>query len=68
MPHIELNAFVKLQGFAPTGGQAKIVIRSGNVHVNGQVETRNKRKLVLGDKVRINGRDFVVEASVLSQD
>ncbi|HZX45207.1 MAG TPA: RNA-binding S4 domain-containing protein [Candidatus Nanoarchaeia archaeon] len=43
--YIELNAFIKMKGFAATGGQAKVLIRSGAVKVNGQVDTRNKKKL-----------------------
>ena len=58
---IELNTFVKLKGFATTGGRAKLLIRSGVVSVNGVVETRNKKKLVVGDKVQIEGKMFVVD-------
>ena len=58
---IELNAFIKLKGFATTGGRAKLLIRSGVVSVNGAVETRNKKKLVDGDKVEIEGKMFVVD-------
>ncbi|MBN2567560.1 RNA-binding S4 domain-containing protein [Candidatus Woesearchaeota archaeon] len=51
--HIELNAFLKTRGIVPTGGQAKLLIRSGGVRVNGKVETRNKRKLRRGDRVDV---------------
>jgi len=63
--YIELNAFVKLKGFAQTGGQAKLIIRSNHVKVNGEIETRNRRKLRAGDKVDIQGKEFTVESSVL---
>ena len=59
---IELNTFIKLKGFAATGGQAKLLIRSGVVIVNGVVETRNKKKLVVHDKIEVNGKVFVVES------
>lgn len=58
--YIELNAFVKIKGFAPTGGQAKVIIRSGAIKVNEIVETRNKKKLREGDVVEYVGKRFTV--------
>ena len=58
---IELNAFLKKKGLAGSGGQAKHIIRSGIVKVNGEVDTRNKKKLVTGDKVEVEGKEFTVE-------
>jgi len=52
--YIELNAFLKVKGLASSGGAAKQLIRSEMVLVNGVVETRNKKKLVAGDKVSFN--------------
>lgn len=48
---IELQALLKVLGWAPTGGQAKRLIQSGSVRVNGVVETRRGRKLHRGDRV-----------------
>ncbi|MFC1753215.1 RNA-binding S4 domain-containing protein [Thermoproteota archaeon] len=61
---MELNAFLKSKGIAPTGGQAKILIRSGHVFVNGKLETRNKRKLVDGDTVSVDGKGFLVQLDI----
>lgn len=58
---IKLDQFLKLVGIVPTGGQAKIMIQSGDVLVNGTVETRRGRKLVLGDLVTVGGQTFDVE-------
>jgi len=58
--YIELNTYLKLLGLAPTGGQAKLLIRSGEVLVNGAVETRNKRKLRKGDVVKIGEKEWKV--------
>lgn len=58
--YIELNAFLKINNLATTGGQAKLLIRSGAVLVNGQVETRNKRKLKQGDTVEYQGKKYAV--------
>jgi ribosome-associated protein YbcJ (S4-like RNA binding protein) len=38
METITLNVALKLSGMAPTGGQAKVLIQSGQVKVNGIVE------------------------------
>ena len=59
--YIELNTFIKLKNLAPTGGQAKLLIRSGEILVNGEVEKRNRRKLQVRDKVECNGKMYVVE-------
>ena len=59
-PYIELNAFVKKIGGAPTGGQAKTVIRSGVIKVNGEIETRNRKKLIATDIVEIQGKKWIV--------
>ena len=60
-PIIQLDQFMKLQGMVNTGGQAKIVIQSGQVLLNGQVETRRKKKLKAGDAVTFNGETVLVE-------
>ena len=60
----QLNAFIKLKQLAVTGGQAKLLVRSGAVSVNGAVETRNKKKLYAGDKINVGGKVYSVEESV----
>lgn len=58
---IKLDQFLKLKGIASTGGQAKLMILSGEVKVNGSPETRRGRQLVTGDNVRVAGKTFIVE-------
>lgn len=58
---ITLNDVLKLSGLAGTGGQAKGLIQSGQVTVNGETETRRKRKLYEGDVVRVGDEEFVLE-------
>lgn len=58
---IKLDQFLKLVGIAQTGGQAKLMIQGGDVLVNGMLETRRGRKLVLGDSVTVGGQTFNVE-------
>ena len=60
---IPLGAFLKLAGVAGTGGHAKVIIQSGDVTVNGEVETRRGRTLQVGDVVAVGGRDFRVCSS-----
>lgn len=54
-PSIPLDAFLKWCGAAPTGGQAKLMVQSGRVLVNGRVETRRSTKLQPGDRVEVAG-------------
>lgn len=42
---IRLEKFLKFAGVVMTGGEAKILIQSGMVKVNGQTEQRRGRKL-----------------------
>ena len=58
---ITLNDALKLSGLAETGGHAKVMIQAGEVLVNGEVETRRKRKLKEGDVVRVGEEEFVLE-------
>lgn len=58
---IKLDQFLKLMGVVQSGGEAKLVIRNGEVEVNGKVETQRGRKLVMGDRVTYNGKEFLVE-------
>jgi ribosome-associated protein len=58
---IELDKFLKLASVAPTGGEAKSLVRSGLVSVNGQPETRRGRKLRAGDVVEYNGERYEIE-------
>ncbi|MEL6930401.1 MAG: RNA-binding S4 domain-containing protein [Cyanobacteria bacterium J06600_6] len=59
--HIKLDQFLKWQGIAQTGGEAKIIIKQGLVEVNGEAEIRRGRKLVTGDRVTIDGTVHRVE-------
>jgi len=59
--YIKLDQFLKWQGIAQTGGEAKIIIKQGIVEVNGEAEIRRGRKLVTGDLVTIEGTTHRVE-------
>ncbi|ATX82281.1 ribosome-associated protein [Mariprofundus ferrinatatus] len=46
---IELNKLLKYESMVASGGEANQVITEGQVRVNGQVETRRRKKIVAGD-------------------
>ncbi len=46
--YIELNKLLKASGLCDTGGQAKMIIKDGLVMVDGEIETRIRRKLKHG--------------------
>jgi ribosome-associated protein len=58
---LRLDQFLKLKAIAGTGGQAKVMIQNGEVKVNGETETRRRRKLSAGDVVEIGDTQVVVE-------
>lgn len=50
---IRLGQFLKLANLVESGADAKPVIADGLVRVNGEVETRRGRQLVVGDVVTL---------------
>ncbi|MGI8649054.1 MAG: RNA-binding S4 domain-containing protein [Rubrobacter sp.] len=48
-----LGQALKLGNIAGTGGEAKVLIQTGEVTVNGEIETRRGRKLETGDIVEV---------------
>ena len=62
---IELGIYLKLKNMVSTGGQAKVLIKSGAVFLNGAVETQVRKKLAVGDKVVVSGKNFVVECEIV---
>ncbi|MEO1131662.1 MAG: RNA-binding S4 domain-containing protein [Cyanobacteria bacterium J06639_1] len=58
---MELGQFLQIVGAVGTGGQAKMLIQSGAVTLNGEVETRRRKKLGEGDRVSFEGRSWIVQ-------
>jgi ribosome-associated protein len=46
---IELYKILKFENMVQSGGEAKFVISEGLVRVNGEVETRKRKKIFSGD-------------------
>lgn len=49
--HIELVKLLKAVNLVGSGGEAKSLIEDGLIEVNGEVESRKRRKLKPGDRV-----------------
>ncbi len=60
-PALRLDHALKVAGLTATGGQAKQRIQAGEVRVNGEVETRRKRRLHQGDVIDIDGETFEID-------
>ena len=46
---VELYKILKFEGLVGSGGEAKLVIAEGYVLVNGELETRRRKKIISGD-------------------
>src|SRR5690606_41100165 len=59
---IQLGQFLKLANLVEDGPEAKAVIAAGQVSVNGEVEVRRGRQLVIGDRVDLGPAGATVSA------
>lgn len=57
---IPLNDLLKKLHLVGTGGEANIRITNGEVLVNGEVDTRKRRKLRAGDVVEFAGEQISI--------
>jgi ribosome-associated protein len=48
---INLTQVLKLAGWVGNGGEAKALIADGRIRVNGELESRKRRKMTVGDLV-----------------
>jgi ribosome-associated protein len=53
---IKLGQFLKLANLIESGSEAKQVLAGGVVRVNGDVESRRGRQLVVGDSVSLGSQ------------
>ena len=59
--YIKLGQALKAAALVEDGVEAKLVIKDGEVTVNGEVDTRRGRKLYDGDVVRYNGNEIQIQ-------
>ncbi len=55
---VELYKILKFENLVLSGGEAKYVITEGLVMVNGEVETRKRKKIFAGDIVEFQGQQL----------
>jgi len=58
--YIALFQLLKATHLCGTGGEAKIMIAEGLVTVDGDVETRLRKKIRVGETVEYNGEQITV--------
>ena len=58
--YIKLDQFMKFQGIVSTGGEAKQIITSGDVKVNGKVELYRGKKLRINDIIEYRGKAYKI--------
>jgi ribosome-associated protein len=57
---IALYQILKLEALVSSGGEAKAAIDDGRVLVNGEVETRRRKKIMSGDIVEFESERFSI--------
>ena len=60
---VELYKILKFEGMVASGGEAKRVIAEGHVLVNGEVETRKRKKIVSGDTIEFADEKIHIQLS-----
>ena len=58
---IELYKLLKVANMLASGGEAKFAIADGLVTVNGEVETRKRKKILVGDTVCFDSETISVK-------
>ena len=58
---MKLDQFLKWSNVVSTGGEAKMLIKSGRVSVNGEIEKRRGRQLNSGDVVKFSNNEIIYQ-------
>jgi len=58
---VELYKILKFEVLTESGGMAKQVIADGQVSVNGEIETRKRKKIIAGDEIEFSGQSIAVK-------
>ena len=64
---VELFKILKFEGLTTTGGEAKLLIGDGQVTVNGETETRRRRKMVDGDVIDFRGEQLQLQLRIAAK-
>ena len=65
---IELYKILKFESMVASGGEAKQVITEGRVFVNGEVETRKRKKIFSGDIVEFGDEKIRIKVKSLKSE
>ena len=65
---IELYKILKFESMVASGGEAKQVITEGRVFVNGEVETRKRKKIFSGDIVEFGDEKIRIKVKPLNPE
>jgi ribosome-associated protein len=57
---VELYKILKFESMVASGGEAKFVIAEGMVVVNGEIETRKRKKIIAGDIIEFGDEKILV--------
>ncbi len=60
LDYIELNHLLKVAGFADSGGAGGVLVTTGAVKVDGQIELRKRNKIRPGQVVQIEDTEIRV--------
>lgn len=61
---VELYKLLKFEGLVASGGEAKFLIAEGHVTVNGEIETRKRKKIVSGDIIEFGDVTLKLELAI----
>ena len=63
---IELYKILKFENMLESGGEAKAAVASGQVLLNGQVETQKRKKIMAGDTIEFGEEKIRIHLSPTS--
>lgn len=58
---VELYKILKFEGIVASGAEAKQLIADGAVKVNGQIETRKRKKMMAGDSIETGDQKMLLQ-------
>ena len=58
---VDLYKILNFEGMVASGGEAKLVISEGYVLVNGEVETRKRKKIISGDIIEFGKEKICIQ-------
>jgi len=64
---LELYKVLKFEGMVGSGGEAKLVIADGLVRLNGEVETRKRKKVVSGDIIEFAEEKIQLQLKLVTE-